>query len=223
MLPDPKSVARGIKFLLRSKEEKQNAIEVERDVQLRQGKTRIRAHIAHQKEMIPKLRALAKRALAMGDEDRFQQIAKQLIWTEKDIIRWDKYSLTLDMMEARRDQVRASADLIHTVKIMTDSMTEMAGTQQVSQLQQQLDRSLAQVESMDERINLMMDIMDSTLAEGIPADEPSLEKLRESLAEEIVSHESAQYDKEIESGLEAIRKQLASEKGKQRRIPDLVP
>lgn len=214
MLPDPKSVARGIKFLLRSKEEKQNAIEVERDVQLRQGKTRIRAHIAHQKEMIPKLRALAKRALAMGDEDRFQQIAKQLIWTEKDIIRWDKYSLTLDMMEARRDQVRASADLIHTVKIMTDSMTEMAGTQQVSQLQQQLDRSLAQVESMDERINLMMDIMDSTLAEGIPADEPSLEKLRESLAEEIVSHESAQYDKEIESGLEAIRKQLASEKGK---------
>ena len=214
MLPDPKSVAKGIKYLLRSKEEKQNAIELERDVQLRQGKTRIRAHITHQKEMIPKLRALAKRALAMGDEDRFQQIAKQLIWTEKDIIRWDKYSLTLDMMEARRDQVRASADLIHTVRVMTDSMTELAGTQQVSQLQQQLDRSLAQAASMDERINLMMDMMDSTLAEGIPADEPSLEKLRESLGEEIVSDESAQFDKEIESGLEEIRKQLASEKGK---------
>jgi hypothetical protein len=214
MLPDPKSVAKGIKFIFRSKEEKQNAIEMERDVQLRQGKNRIRSHIAHQREMIPKLRALAKRALAMGDEGRFQQIGKQLLWTENDIIRWDKYSLTLDMMEARRDQVRASSDLIHTVKVMTDSMSDLAGTEQVTQLQQQLDRSLAQADSMDERINIMMDMMDSTLAEGMPADENSLEKLRESLGEEIVTQESAQFDKEIESGLDKIRKQLETEKGK---------
>ena len=214
MLPDPKDVAKGIKYLFRSKEEKQNAVEMERDVQLRQGKNRIRAHIAHQHEMIPKLRALAKRALAMGDEARFQQIGKQLIWTENDIVRWDKYSLTLDMMEAKRDQVRASADLIHTVKVMTDSMTDLAGTEQVSQLQQQLDRSLAQADSMDERINIMMDAMDSTLAEGIPTDENALEKLRESLGDEIVTQESAQFDKEIESGLDKIRKQLEIEKSK---------
>jgi len=214
MLPDPKDVAKGIKFLFRSKEEKQNAVEMERDVQLRQGKNRIRAHIAHQNEMIPKLRTLAKRALAMGEEARFQQIGKQLIWTENDIIRWNKYTLTLDMMEARRDQVRASADLIHTVKVMTDSMTDLAGTEQVAQLQQQLDRSLAQADSMDERINIMMDAMDSTLSEGIPADEKSLEKLRESLGEEIVTQESAQFDKEIESGLDKIRKQLESENSK---------
>jgi hypothetical protein len=214
MLPDPKDVAKGIKYLFRSKEEKQNAVEMERDVQLRQGKNRIRTHIAHQHEMIPKLRALAKRAVAMGDEARFQQIGKQLIWTENDIVRWDKYSLSLDMMEAKRDQVRASADLIHTVKVMTDSMSDLTGTEQVSQLQQQLDRSLAQADSMDERINIMMDAMDSTLAEGIPTDENALEKLRESLGDEIATQESAQFDKEIESGLDRIRKQIEIEKSK---------
>lgn len=212
MLPDPKDVAKGIKYLFRSKEEKQNAIEMERDVQLRQGKSRIRSHINHQKEMIPKLRGLAKRALSMGDEGRFQQIGKQVIWTENDIVRWEKYALTLEMLEARRDQVRASSDLIHTVKIMTDSMTELAGTEQVSKLQEQLDRSLAQTESMDDRINVMMDMMDSTLSAGIPADESALEKLRESLGEEIVTQESAQFDKDIELGLEKIRKQLENEK-----------
>lgn len=214
MLPDPKDVAKGIKYLFRSKEEKQNAVEMERDVQLRQGKNRIRAHISHQQEMIPKLRTLAKKALAMGDEGRFQQICKQLIWTENDITRWEKYTLTLDMLEARRDQVRASSDLIHTVKIMADSMTDLAGTQQVTQLQLQLDRSLAQTESMDERINIMMNMMDSTLSEGIPADEKSIEKLRENLGEEIVTQESSQFDKEIESGLDLIRKQLDTEKSK---------
>jgi len=214
MLPDPKSVAKGIKYIFRSKEEKQNAVEQERDVQLRQGRNRIRSHITHQQEMIPKLRALAKRALAMGDESRFKQIGKQLIWTENDITRWEKYSLTLDIMEARRDQVRASADLIHTVKIMTDTMTELSGTEQVGKLQQQLDRSLAQTQSMDERINIMMDMMDSTLADGLPSDESEIEKLRESLGDEIVAQESSQFDKEIESGLDKIRKQLENEKSK---------
>lgn len=211
MLPDPKDVAGGIRHLFLSKEEKQKAIENERDLQLRQGKNRIRLHIAHQKDMIPKLRALARRALSMGDEARFRQVGKQLLWTEADIVRWDKYSLTLDMLEARRDQVRASADLVHTVKIMTDSMSDLAGTEQVSQLQEQLDRSLAQADSMDQKIAVMMDMMDTTLEAGIPADEGAIEKLRESLGEEIVTQGSAQVDQDIETGLQKIRKQLETE------------
>lgn len=214
MLPDPKDVAGGIKHLFRSKEEKLKAIEDERDLQLRQGKNRIRLHIAHQKEMLPRLRALARRALAMGDEGRFRQVGKQLLWTEADITRWDKFSLTLEMLEARRDQVRASADLIHTVKIMTDSMADLAGTEQVSQLQEQLDRSLAQADSMDQKIDVMMGMMDTTLAQGIPADETAIEKLRESLGEEIVNQGNPQVDKDIEAGLEKIRKQLETEGGK---------
>lgn len=208
MLPDPKDVAKGIKHIFRSKEEKQEAIENERDVQLRQGKSRIRAYVNHQREMLPRLRALARRSLEMGDEARFRQVGKQLIWTENDIARWDKYTLTLDLLEARRDQVRASANLVHTVKVMTDSMTDLAGTEQVSQLQQQLDRSLARADSMDEKINLMMEMMDTTLAQGIPQDEASMEKLRESLGEEIVTKGGAQTDQALEAGLQRIRKEL---------------
>jgi len=212
MLPDPKDVAKGIRYLFRSKEEKQRAVEAERDLQLKQSKSHIRTHITRQQGMIPKLRGLAKRALAMGDEARFQQIGKQLFWTENDIKRWERFSLTLDLMEARRDQVRASADLIHSIRVMTDSMSELAGTEQVSQMQQQLDRSLAQTASMDERINLMMDMIDSTLGEGIPLDEQSLESLRDNLGEEIISQESGQFDQQIEAGLARIRKQITDEK-----------
>ena len=217
MLPDPKDVARGIRFLFRSKEEKQRAVEIERDVKLRSGKKQISAHINRQREMIPRLRGLARRALAMGDESRFRQIGKQLLWTEQDITRWEKYTLTLDLMEARRDQVRASASLVSTVRVMTDSMAELAGTTQVAQLQQELDRSLAQAESMDERITIMMDRMDATLSEGIPLDEGSLETLRDELGEEIVAQESGQFDREIEAGLEAVRSQLLSESDKKTR------
>lgn len=208
MLPDPKDVAKGIKHIFRSKEEKQNAIENERDLQLRQCKSRIRSYITHQREMLPKLRAIAKRALEMGDEGRFRQVAKQILWTENDIIRWDRYTLTLDMMEARRDQVRASANLVHTVKVLTDSMSDLAGTEQVNELQQQLDRSLAQADSMDAKIDVMMNMMDSTLAQGMTADETALEKLRETLGDEIVAQAGGQHDEVLETGVRRIREQL---------------
>jgi len=213
MLPDPKDVAKGIRHLFRSKEEKQQAVENERDLQLRQGKNRIRAHIAHQREMLPKLRGLARRALAMGDEARFRQVGKQLLWTENDITRWERYTLTLEMMEARRDQVRASAELVHTIKIMSSSMSDWAGAEDAGQLQAELDRSLAQADSTDQKIGVMMDMMDATLAGGIPADEESIEKLRESLGEEIVNQGNMQVDKDIDAGLEKIRKQLETEEG----------
>lgn len=208
MLPDPKDVAKGIKHIFRSKEEKQNTIENERDLQLRQCKSRIRNYIAHQREMLPKLRVIAKRALEMGDEGRFRQVAKQILWTENDIVRWDRYTLTLDMMEARRDQVRASANLVHTVKVLTDSMSELVGAEQVNELQQQLDRSLAQADSMDAKIDVMMNMMDSTLAQGLPADETALEKLRETLGDEIVAQAGGQRDDALEAGVQRIRKQL---------------
>ncbi len=211
MLPDPKSVAKGIKWLFRSKDEKQRAVEAERDVQVRQGKARIQAHISKQRNMIPKLRLLAKKSLAMGDEGRFRQVGRQLLWTEGDITRWNKYLLTMEIMEARRDQVKASVDLIHTVKVMSESMTMLTEPQQTAELQRQMEHSLASAESMDERINIMMEMMDSTLAQGMPSDEESLEKLRDSLGEEIVTQESAQFDKEIEAGLDKIRKELNPE------------
>lgn len=214
MLSDPKNVAKGIKYIFRSKKEKQRMLELERDSRLRQGKHSIRTHIVHQNAEIPKLVALAKRSLALGDEPRFQQIGRQIIWTENDIIRWQKYLITVEILESRRDQVRAFADLIGTVKTMTDSMRELAGTEQVIKLQQQLDESLSQTASTEERIDMMMDMMDSTLSEGSPADEKAIESLRSSLGEAIITQESSQFDKELEAGLDKIRKQLADETSK---------
>lgn len=214
MLPDPKDVASGIKHLFRSKEEKRNAVELGRDLKLAEGKRRITAYIARQREMIPRLRGLAKKALAMGDEARFQQIGKQIIWTEDDIARWDKYSLTLDILESRRDQARASADLIGAVRVMTESMSDLTGPGQVSQLQQQLDKSLEQASAMDEGITGMMEGMDAAMARSIPADENALEKLRESLGDEIVSQGAGQLDKDLENGLNNLRSRLSSDMDK---------
>ena len=112
MLPTPKKVADTIKkTIFQSPEERRQEAELNRDVQIRMGKARVRRHIAHQKDMLRRLTAFAKQALKINDEARFRQVGRQLLWTQQDVTRWEKYLLSLELLEARRDQVKSSVDI----------------------------------------------------------------------------------------------------------------
>jgi hypothetical protein len=208
MLPDPKKVSELLNKLLKSPEERRQEKEMDRDVQVRMTKANLRRHIQHQKEMSRRLRDLAKRALALNDQPRFKQTGKQLLWTRTDIQRWEQYLLSLEILEARRDQMRASVDLLGSIKSMTESLAEAAGPKQVVELQRELEQGLARAASLEERMDVMMELLDSTLASDMPADDGMLRDLEEQLTTEVAAEETADFDREIEDGLAKIRSEL---------------
>lgn len=209
MLPDPKKVAKVISdALFKPAEEKQAEREQERDVQLRTGKARIRHHINRQQEMVSQLTALAKRALALNDEDHFRQAGRQMLWCKQDIQRWEKYLLSLDILQARRDQVKASVDLIQSVKAISASLAELAGPQNVADLQKEMEQGLARAASLEERMDVMMAMMDDTLSGEARVDEGALEKLKRALTDQVAEEETAAFDPELEAELRQIRQEL---------------
>lgn len=212
MLPDPKKVAKFLKrTLFQTEEEKRADRELERDVQIRMGKSRVRRHINHQAEMVQKLTVLAKRSLSLNDEGRFRQVGKQLIWTRADIKRWERYLLSLEILETRRDQMKASVDLLQSVKSMSESMVDLVGVENVGELQRNLEEGLAKASSMEQRLDVMMEVMDETLSGDLQVSESDLGELESNLTGQIAHQEAASYDHEIEEGLRQIRKEL--EKG----------
>lgn len=211
MLPEPEKMARAVKKLFRTAEEKRQEAELNRDVQVRMGRARLQRHIQNQKKMALKLRSLAKRALALNDEARFRQIGRQLIWTQQDMQRWEQYLLSLELLQARRDQSRASVELLNAIKAMSESMSAMAGPQNVAELQRELEQGLARAGNLDERMAMMMEMMDATLAADVQVDEGALEGLQTHLTNEVVRAETSSFDQEIEAGLRRIRKQLEDE------------
>lgn len=212
MLPDPKKVAKFLKrTLFQTEEEKRADRELERDVQIRMGKSRVRRHINHQAEMVQKLTLLAKRSLSLNDEGRFRQVGKQLIWTRSDIKRWERYLLSLEILETRRDQMKASVDLLQSVKSMSESMVDLVGVENVGELQRNLEEGLAKASSMEQRLDVMMEVMDETLSGDLQVSESDLGELESNLTGQIAHQEAASYDHEIEEGLRQIRKEL--EKG----------
>lgn len=213
MLPTPKKVADTIKKkLFQSPEEKLQEAEVNRDVQIRMGETRVRRHITHQKDMVHRLTGIARQALKINDEARFRQVGKQLLWTQQDVNRWEKYLLSLELLEARRDQVKSSVEILKAVKAMGESLADLTSPEQVTSLQMEMEKALARATSLDERMEIMMEAMDSTLGADVQVDEAELEKLHESLSERVSSEEAAEFDSQIETGLREIRRQLEDDK-----------
>jgi len=213
MLPTPKKVADTIKKkLFQSANEKLQEAEVNRDVQIRMGETRVRRHIAHQKEMVHRLTGIARQALKINDEARFRQVGKQLLWTQQDVNRWEKYLLSLELLEARRDQVKSSVEILKAVKAMGESLADLTSPEQVTSLQVEMEKALARATSLDERMEIMMEAMDTTLGADVQVDEGALEKLQESLSERVSGEEAAEFDSQIETGLREIRRQLENEK-----------
>jgi hypothetical protein len=209
MLPDPKKVAGFLKkTFFQSAEERRQEEELNREVKVRLGKAHLRRHLAHQKDMLNRLTALAKRALTLNDEPRFRQVGRQLLWTKKDIQRWEQYLLTLEVLEARRDQAKASVELVQSVKAMSESLADLSSPQQIGDLQRQLEEGLARASGLEERMEVMMEVMDSALSADMPVDEESLSVLETGLIDEITSQEAAAFDREIEDGLQKIRSEL---------------
>lgn len=208
MLPDPKKVARKIDGLFKSKEEKIADRELERDAQLNMSKARIKKHISNQREMVRKLTVLAKRALSLNDEARFRQVGKQLIWAKNDINRWEKYLLSLEMFEARREQARASAEMLQAIKTVSESLADVIPAEDSLEMQKELQKGLARASNLDERMSMMMDMMDSTLEDEMLTDPVALDGLKDSLTDDIMQEEAANFDQEIEEQLKNIREDL---------------
>jgi len=109
-------------------------------------------------------------------------------------------------------KVKSSVEILKAVKAMGESLADLTSPEQVTSLQVEMEKALARATSLDERMEIMMEAMDTTLGADVQVDDGALEKLHESLSEKISGDEAAEFDSQIETGLREIRRQLEDEK-----------
>lgn len=195
--------------LFKSKEEK----DLERRMQAKQGRTRILRHIEKQKQALEKYWALGQRALTLDDDRQFRTIGAQYLWTQNEIARWERYLLTLDTIEARRDQAGSVTEFVKSLKALTDSMMAQASPGQIAKMQKDLELGLARAETVQERLDLLMDMTDETLSSSenswSTASSGGLDDLKQAMAND-AGHSEA--DTRIDAGLKKLADQMRREK-----------
>ena len=190
-------------------EQRKQAQQIERDIKVRQGKKRIRKHIEQQQRMQRKLWALGKRALQLDDQAQFSTIGKQILWTRNDISRWQRYALSLETLEARRDQVLASAEFMTTLQSLADSMLAGANPQALIKTQADIEKGLARAQSLDERLSMFMDMADDMVFSLDLSDVGDLHDIEAALRDDVRQLDShTDLDAAVEAGLAGIRAKL---------------
>ncbi len=209
MLPEPEDVAKMLKrTLFRTKKEKAQQIENQRDAQVRAGKTRVMEHVQRQKQMLVRYRTLASKALSLNDENRFRQAGSQLLATQHDIARWEKYLLSFELLESKRDQVRAGAEMLEAVMALSASLESLTDPKKLSAMEKDIERGLEKADEMTGHLETVMDKVDGAISAESTVDESALEALEKDLIGEIQSDEAAGFDKEQEIALNKLRNEL---------------
>ena len=190
----------------KSKEEK----EIERSIQAKQGRKTIQRYVKKQKDMLPKLWGMAKEALRLEDDGQFKQVILQYWWTQQQITRWERYVLTYDMVEARRDQARSTREFLGSLQAMGQSMMANAEPKDMVQMQKDLQMGLARAEAMEERLNIIMETADDYVYDVEGMDEGVFDEIKQAMQKEAAG-EAGALDEQIAGQLKDIEEQMRRE------------
>ena len=182
--------------------------EVEREVQFRRGLARVRSYISRCQKSKKHYWQLGKRALQLGDDRQFRQIAKTYLWTMEQISRWERYLLQLETVAARRDQVGATSEFMKSITALSQSMMAGASEEDVAKMQVELEKAIARSEILEETMAMVMEAGSETVFGSRELSEEAVERVQKAMAEAAEADESEVFDAKIEEGLRKIEEEM---------------
>lgn len=201
---------------------RQERKEFERQVQARQGRARIKRHITRQRQMLGKLREMMRRALTLKDERQFRALAKQYIWTQLDIRRWERNLLAFDALQARRDQVKATREFLESMQAMSRSILVNADPAELARMEQDLQTALARAQSMEEVLDAMMEAVDESVFTLEGLEDQDMAQAMDALASDLMAE--MERESAVQSGRTESSPRLMEEPASEldRQIDDLI-
>ena len=192
--------------LFKSKQER----EMERRMQVRQGRRKIERHIKTQKKQVQHYWELAKRAYTLGNKDMLSKLVSLISKTKADIKRWEERLLYFDMIEAMRDQALAGAEFAKAFQAMSETILESADPAMLNNIQIDLERSMMVADELEDRLEDFQSAMDDMLEASSSEDKAELAEILRIIQSEAEKEPQEEMDPEIQ----ALEKQIEDLLGK---------
>lgn len=186
--------------LFKSKQEK----EIERRLQVKQGRRKAERHIKDQKSQLQTYWDLSKKAYHLGDRELLQRLVTLILSTRADINNWERRMLYFDMIEAQRDQVVASAEFTKAFDSMADSILASADPIDLSRIQAKLERSLLAAEELEDRLEDFQSTMDDMLSNSNQESANEFQEILAQVKKEAENDSDSSIDTEINETLKQI-------------------
>ena len=151
--------------LFKSKEERK----VEREMKIRAGMRAIEKSIRQQEKFSADFIKNAQHARKIGDENQYQFIRGALKKTAAVKKMLERQLLAIKNAMLIQQQAQASQEFAQSMNLMAQEISRVFGEMDLTQTQAQWERAVAQAGSMEERMEVFLDSMESAAVSGAAA------------------------------------------------------
>lgn len=190
---------------------------LEREMDIRKGLSRIKKQIRsferEEKEFIKK----AKRARQLGDDTQLRVIKANLKRTAYTRRMMERQLLNLEVFKQLKGQAEAQADFARSLEVVSEAIAESYGSVNLAQVHKNCEKAIAQSESMQNMMELMMEQTNESMShmEGAQTDElVSDAEIDRMIDEEIVAEEADEMDEKFGSRLDSLRERFEKNRDK---------
>jgi len=153
----------------------------------------------------------ALRARKSGDQANFQRLCAMVAQTVNERRAIESQLLYFETMLQTRDKAKLFQEFAGGMKAMTKSISEAFAGMNTSEIMRDVETAMAQSGQMESAMNLVLDrISASQSFVGVPEGGLSAANVEQMLNEKAVL-ENADFDKQIDSGLAALRLTLTQQ------------
>lgn len=195
--------------LFKSKEQRR----IDRDIEIRKGISQVKRHIRslekNEKDYLKK----ARRAKQLGSDQQLSFLKATLKKTAAQKRLMERQLLNIETALQIKNQAEAHGQFAKSINAVSGAIAEAFGSTDLAKTQAEFARAMAQAQSMEERMEIFLDLANETmLGEATSAEELVTDEEIDSLIEaEVAQTEGEGIDKAISKGLKEIEKELGKE------------
>ena len=185
--------------------------ELEAELQFKRSQKKIDQFISKLKKSEKKYWELAKKSLSLGDKRQFKEIGASYLRVRNQIKRWEQYSVKLDTVRLKRDEVTMTGEFMRTMTGMAQSILQGAKPDEIQAMQAKLEVAFEKVETVSDTMELVMDSGSESIMGGEEVGDDQLAELEKLASEEVGQTETSDLDAKIANGLKDIETELKKE------------
>ncbi|MCG3128520.1 MAG: hypothetical protein CHACPFDD_03409 [Phycisphaerae bacterium] len=195
--------------LFKSKEERR----IEQDIKIRQGIRRIEKSISEQSKFTDEFVKNARHAKQIGDNGQYVFIRNSLKKTATIKKLLERQLLSVKNALLIKRQAEASADFANAMSLMAREVGKLYGDTDLVKTQTDWEKALLQSQTMEERMQMFLDSIESGAAADIAASPTAAEAISDDEIDRMIAvEEQVEKAKETQQ-MSALRAELAELKG----------
>jgi hypothetical protein len=195
--------------LFKSKEERR----IEREMKIRGGLRSIEKSIRQQEKFAADFIKNAQHARKIGDENQYKFIRGALKKTAAVKKMLERQLLSIKNAMLIQQQAQASQEFAQSMNLMAQEISRVFGEMDLTQTQAQWERAVAQAGSMEERMEVFLDSMESAAVSGSAATGTREDIVTDDEIDRMIQADVLAAEKQELGKLDELESEIAKELG----------